>query len=251
MDEQHPGLVHLPADLVGAPHPRLVLRFLRKDDRLHAGSRCLPRLRECLPPAGGGCPGYVVQLRPLALFHPGLAGFDARPENILSHLALDHRVRHPLLLGSPDDDDGKIHHARRPLPRCLSPCPGARRKGREDEQVQGEQHRSPGYDRQVWNRCLPLHPGCFFRSGKGCPDVRGAHRGLQILCEQDLERRALFAHESGRSSGRKGRGRQGRTIAERPMDPEPSPARHRRGRPQSGRIPLQRCRRRCLFLLLA
>ena len=79
MDEQHPGLVHLPADLVGPPHPGLVL------PRSAARSWSPGRTRGCCHACGGGGPrpgnrrpGHLVLLGPLALFHPGLAGRTRR-----------------------------------------------------------------------------------------------------------------------------------------------------------------------------
>ncbi len=46
LDAQHPRLVHLPPALVGPPHPGLVLRALRRDDRVPPGSDRLRKVRK-------------------------------------------------------------------------------------------------------------------------------------------------------------------------------------------------------------
>ncbi len=89
VDAQHPGLVHQPPDLVGPPHPRLVrCGGQRLRGPLGAGGARAARLR-CRFPAGAGRgrAGHLVQLRPLALLHPGLAGGDRAAQDLLSHLA--------------------------------------------------------------------------------------------------------------------------------------------------------------------
>ncbi len=54
--------------------------------------------------AGRGRAGHLVQLRPVAVLHPGLAGEDPGTGTLLSRRRAGHRVRHHLLLGRPDDD---------------------------------------------------------------------------------------------------------------------------------------------------
>ena len=73
LDEQYPGLVHLPADLVGPPHPGLDLRRLRPDHRQPGRPGRLPRLRRRRPGPGNRRPGHLVLFGPVALLHPGLA----------------------------------------------------------------------------------------------------------------------------------------------------------------------------------
>ena len=48
--------------------------------------------------------GYVVQLRPLAVFDNGMAGPDCRFEDVLSWNSARDRVRHHLFLGGANDD---------------------------------------------------------------------------------------------------------------------------------------------------
>ncbi len=98
--------------------------------------------------AGRGRAGHLVQLRALALLHPGLAGADRATARLLPHLRAGDRLRHHLLLGRPDDHDGPEVHGRGALPRGLRARPGARRPGRQDVQVQGQRARSHRSDRR-------------------------------------------------------------------------------------------------------
>ena len=78
---QHPRLVHLPPAVVGAPHPGVVLRGLREDDRGPRGPLRLRPLRQRRNPPGPGRAGHLVLLGPVALLHPGLAGGHRRLED--------------------------------------------------------------------------------------------------------------------------------------------------------------------------
>ena len=136
---------------------------------------------------------YLVLLGALAVLHHRLAGADAGTEALLSRRCAGHRLRHHLLLGGADDDDGPAFHERCAVPHRLHPCPGARRARPEDVQVQGQCDRSPGPDRQIRLRCAALHP---YRPGGAGPRHQAlgdAGRGLSQLRDQALERRALCA----------------------------------------------------------
>ncbi len=64
LDGEHQGLVHLPAAVVGPPHPRLVLRGLRRDHRLRNRRGHLPQVRREAPPPGRATPWTPGSPRP-------------------------------------------------------------------------------------------------------------------------------------------------------------------------------------------
>ena len=84
LDGEHQGLVHLPADLVGAPDSRLVLRWLRRDRCQRGRAPNVPPLRRG-PSPGRGHAGHLVLFGPVALLHLGLARGYGRPAVFLSH----------------------------------------------------------------------------------------------------------------------------------------------------------------------
>ena len=156
------------------------------------------------PKCGGGRahpgdrrPGHLVLFGPVALFHPGLAGPDPGAQALLPHQRPGHRLRHPLFLGGPHDDDGDSLHGRGALPGGLHPRPGAGRRRPQDEQIQGQRRRSPGPDERVRHRRLPLLPGRLRRHGPGRAPQRGPHRRLPQLRQQGLERLPLHPDEPG------------------------------------------------------
>ena len=79
----------------------------------------------------------------LAVLHAGLAGADARAEDLLPDLRDGDRPRHHLLLGRPDDDDGPALHGGCALPHRVPARDGARREGREDVEDEGERRSIP------------------------------------------------------------------------------------------------------------
>ena len=113
LDGEHQGLVHQPAAMVGAPHPGVVLPG-RTHDHWPRGSERLRHLRLEGTQAGFGRTGYLVLLGALAVFHVGLAGTDAGPQVLLSHVDHGNGLRHPVLLGGAHDHDGTgVHRAKR------------------------------------------------------------------------------------------------------------------------------------------
>ena len=59
----------------------------------------------------------------VAVLHPRLAGRDAGARALLPDRRAGHRLRHHLLLGRPDDDDGPALHGGDPVPYGLHPRP--------------------------------------------------------------------------------------------------------------------------------
>jgi len=88
---QHPRLVHLPPDLVGASHPGLDLRRLRQARGHPGGPHGLPGLRRHAHPRSRRA-RHLVFLGPVAVFHPGLARPDPGTQDVLSDVGLKHRV---------------------------------------------------------------------------------------------------------------------------------------------------------------
>ena len=124
---KYPGLVHLAPALVGAPHPGLVLRRLRRDDRQPArtpapahtaGVRTCTRTRMCStpgsPPGCGPSPRWVGPRKP--------------PTTRYFYPTTDHgdRLRHPVLLGGAHDHVRTGVHRRDPLPYGIPARPDPR-----------------------------------------------------------------------------------------------------------------------------
>jgi hypothetical protein len=82
------------------------------------------------------------------------------------------RLRHPLFLGGPHDDDGAALHGRGPLRDVYMHALVRDAQGPEDEQVQGQRHRPPVGHRRVRHRRLPLHPDRLRRPGAGHQALR-------------------------------------------------------------------------------
>ncbi len=85
LDAEHPRLVHLAPALVGPPHPGLVLRRLQRGARGAPGPCGLRAVWRERPEPGRRRARHLVLVLAVALRHPGLAGRDARAEDLLSH----------------------------------------------------------------------------------------------------------------------------------------------------------------------
>jgi valyl-tRNA synthetase len=117
VDVQHPRLVHLAPALVGPPHSGVALRGVRHEIVVareepgvcpRCGSANLEQDTDVLDT------WFSSALWPFStLGWPD----DRRPEDVLPHLAADHRLRHPVLLGGAHDHDGHRVHGRRALPQ--------------------------------------------------------------------------------------------------------------------------------------
>ena len=77
----------------------------RREEEAQAAARAHYGTTVALTPRRGRA-GHLVQLGAVAVLDPGLAGADAGAGALLSRRRAGHRLRHHLLLGRPDDDDG-------------------------------------------------------------------------------------------------------------------------------------------------
>ena len=117
---EHRALVHLAPALVGAPDPGVVRRggpSLLRDDRgggarAGRGEGAHPRSRRAR---------HLVLVRHLADRYARVAGGHARAAALLPDERARHGLRHPLLLGRPDDDDAARADRRGAVPRRLHP----------------------------------------------------------------------------------------------------------------------------------
>ena len=133
---------------------------------------------------------------------------DARARALLPDRRAGHRLRHHLLLGRADDDDGLQVHGRRAVPHRLHPRAGARRARPEDVEVEGQHRRSARAHRALWLRRAALHPGGAGGAGPRHQARGEPHRGLSQFRDQAVERGALCRDErlrarSGFRSGRR------------------------------------------------
>ena len=113
-----------------------------------------------------------------------------------------HRLRHHLLLGRPDDDDGLAFHGRSAVPHRLHPCAGARRARPEDVEVARQHHRPLGADRPLRLRCAAFYAGRTGRTRPRHQARREPGRGLSQFCDQIVECGALRRDERLRAGRR-------------------------------------------------
>ena len=158
-------------------------------------------VRQRAPDPGPRRAGHLVQLRPVALLHPGLAGKDRGFGLLLPHLRHDYRLRHHLLLGFPDDllrlradEENSLPH--RPYPR-----PGPGRQGPQDVQVPGQRHRPPGGGGNLRRGRPAVQPHHRKFSRKRHALLHGKVRGHAELRQQGLERQPLRHDEPGGFGG--------------------------------------------------
>ncbi len=230
LGRQPPRLVHLPPAVVGPPHPGLVRPERR--DRLRRPGRGAPERRGLAP--GQRCAGHLVLLRPVALLHPRVAGEDREPGEVLSELRAGHRLRHPLLLGRPDDDVRPLRDGRHPaVPPARAARHGPRPVRQEDVEVLRQRGQPAGLDGHLRLRRAALHPRARRQPRCRRPHRRGLGPGLPQLRQQGVERHPLRADERRHGRGRPARARG--VVGDRPLDP--LPAEHGRGR---GGRPLRR-----------
>ena len=157
LGRQHARLVHLPPALVGAPHPGLV-----RPGR--ARSSASARTSSRRPATAGGrtrtswTPGSPAALWPFST----LGWPEQTPDlaQVLPDQRPGHRLRHPVLLGRPDDDVRPVRDGRRAAVRRGGPARhGPRRARQEDVEVVRQRRRPAGLDRPVRRRRHPVHAG--------------------------------------------------------------------------------------------
>ena len=115
--------------------------FVATDERRGARSGGAPLRPERRAQARRGRARHLVLIGAVAVLDARLARADAGARALLPDRRPGHGLRHHLLLGRPDDDDGPQVHGRGAVPRGLHPRPGARRARPEDEQEQGQRDR--------------------------------------------------------------------------------------------------------------
>ena len=91
-----------------------------------------------------------------------------RAQDVLPDVRDGDRVRHHLLLGGPDDDDGPALHEGGALPHRLPARDGARREGREDVEGEGERRSTPSTSSTARRR-RSCPQRCATSSRKGMP----------------------------------------------------------------------------------
>ena len=230
---QHPRLVHLAADLVGAPDPCVVLPRRAHDGRReHAG--CVRGVRLDRDPPGRGRPRHVVLVSALAVRDARLARADTRPRLLLSERRERDRPRDHLPLGGADDHVGPRVDGRGAVPRRDHPLDdsGARRPTHVEEPR--HRHRPARGDRLARRRRDALRVAQDVLDAGRALQRRDDRRGAQAR-EQVVERVAPDPRERRRLEAR-------RATGERRGALDPRSAR-RRARPHRARARGLRLRR--------
>ena len=130
---------------------------------------------------------YMVQLRPLAFFHSGMAGRHRGSARLLPHGRAHHGSGHHFFLGGAHDHDGTEVHGGGPFQASAHQWHRARRRAQEDEQDSRERDRPPGASGRVRSRRGAIHPLIDGGSRDGHSLFQRSDEGVPGLCQQGLE----------------------------------------------------------------
>ena len=158
-----------------------------------------------------------------------------------------HRLRHPVLLGRPDDDVRAVRDGRRAAVRHHRAARhGARRARQEDVEVGGQHGRPAGVDGPLRHRRGAIRAGPRREPGHGHAAGRRRRRRRPQLHHQAVERHPLRAEQ--RRDGRAAAARGGRAHRRRPLDPRAAARGRRAGRRAAGGLPVRQGQRGALPL---
>ena len=143
----------------------------------------------------------------VAVLHDGLAGAHRRAGEVLSHHGSGHRLRHPVLLGGPDDDVRHVRrrrsrdHARRAARAAgavrerVPARPDSRRVRPQDEQVARQRYRPAGLGGGVRCRRAAVHPGPRRQPRRRPVHRRGPCSRVAQLRHQAVQRHPVRADQ--------------------------------------------------------
>ena len=198
--------------------PGVALRDMQADHGGAGDSGEVRALRERGDHAGDGRARHMVLVGAASLHRFRLAGAHARSGCLLSHATARNRIRHTFLLGGADDHVRLPLHARcadggwvradaqrcGAVPRCVYSWADSRRGPPEDVEDQRQRDRSDRSGGEIRHGCGAVHAGGDGLAGHGYCSERRPHRRVSRLCEQDLERGAVYLHERRAGSAVRG-----------------------------------------------